>query len=719
MKVTSIKKVKSQAPVAVVDCCVSEGFVKTSHGSMPDVDVDFDADRREEVRQYLERRYNQNGKRRVFSAGTFTTEKIKSVIKDVARTHKISQSTTNYLTAILDDKLTWTDLMRTASKDKRLKDFIQKHPDVFEEILPIMGQPRSASIHASAVIVVPSHIKGEMIDCFDVLPMRTTNNMLVSELSGAEIDAIGILKNDVLTLKELTRLSDILNLIEGETGKRYTLLEITSKYLNDPKVFDILKAGHTQGVFQLASDGIAKFVKRLKPDNIDDVIASVALYRPGPLQSGSTDNYIRAKRGEFEPEYLWGTYEILKYTYAEPIYQEQVSQIAQKVGGLSLGDGVELVKAVSKKKIGQVRKFQDKFFAGAKANGCPKEAAEKIWSNIENAASYLFNQSHASAYGLISYAGAWLKTYYPTAFYTVALRDQDEDKMAVLMNEIETTGGTILEKPNINVSGENFVADFKNNIIYWSLSRIKQLGPRAVKYIVQERDLYGEFYDMEDFIKRIFKSKFKSFEDDGTEQTRERCPVTARSVRNLIFAGAFDQCDHIDSILGRYGLLEKAAGLLGFNLTDKDVPEDMRDKHYFWSRQQIAVSGHGSIDYQMIYKGIEKPKSLSAYKFIEFRDLNSLFCDIKRGVICATVCNVMDKSYKDKRTGETKHFGKIELQQNTETNILTIWDDWVALKSQMRNAAGRMIVAVVTVKWSDYDEKNTLQIGKNVFLQLI
>lgn len=657
---------------------------------------------------------------RVFSAGTFTTEKIKSVIKDVARTHKISQATTNYLTAILEDKMTWTDLMRMASTDKRMRDFIQKYPDVFEEILPIMGQPRSASIHASAVIVVPSHIGGELVECFDLLPMRTTNNMLVSELSGTDIDAIGILKNDVLTLKELTRLSDTLNLIESEYGVKYTMLEISSKYLNDDKVFEILKAGHTQGVFQLASEGITKFVKRLQPDNINDVIASVALYRPGPLQSGSTDNYIRAKRGEFEPEYLWGTYDVLKYTYAEPIYQEQVSQIVQKVGGLSLGDGVNLVKALSKKKLEKVRKFQTKFFEGAKKNGCPKEAAEKIWSNVENAASYLFNQSHAAAYGLISYVGAWLKTYYPTAFYTVVLRDQDEDKMAVLMNEIKTVGGTELEQPDINISDENFTADFKNNKIYWSLSRIKQCGPKAVKYIVQERKLYGEFYDMEDFIKRIFRSKFKSFEDEGSEEQRQRCPVTARVVRNLIFAGAFDRIEKVGSIIERYGLLEKAADLLGFTLTEKDIPEDMKDKHYFWSRQQITVSGHGSIDYHRIFDNMEKPKGAISGKFIDFSDLNNMFYDVNKGVICASVISVTEKTYTDKRTGEKKHFGKLDLQQNTETNTLAVFgDEWDSHKKELKKTVGHIVALSANVKWSDYDEKNTLVMAKGSFLKVI
>ena len=715
-----LKIIHKDTPALVHDCYADDGYVKRHHGSLPDIDSDFSADRREEVKAYLERRYNKNGMQRVFSAGTFTTEKIKGVIKDVARTYKISQSTTNYLTATLDDdEMTWTDFMRRAATDKRIRDFVQKHPEVFEEILPIMGQARSAGIHASALIITPEEVKGERVECFDLLPIRKMGDLLVSEISGNDIDAIGILKNDVLGIKELSRLSDMLSLIQSEYGIKYTILEIASKYLNDPKVFEIVRAGNTQGIFQMSGESITKYIKRMAPDNINDMIAAVAIYRPGPLASGAADNYVRAKRGEYDPEYIWGTYEILKDTFGELIYQESVSFVVQKIGGLSLGDGVNLVKAISKKKLSKVNKFKDKFFAGAAANGCPIDAAKKIWFNVENAASYLFNKSHATSYGLTAYVGAWLKTYYPTAFYTVVLRDQDEDKMAVLMNEIETVGGTKLEKPDINISGENFVADFKNNIIYWSLSRIKQLGPKAVKYIVQERALYGEFYDMEDFIKRIFKSKFKSFDDEGAEETKERCPVTARCVRNLTFAGAFDQCEHVGSVLERYGLLEKAAELLGFKLTDKEVPEDMRDKHYFWSRQQITVSGHGSIDYQRIYENIEKPKSMSAYKFIEFRSLNSIFYDVKRGVICAAVCNVMDKSYKDKRTGETKHFGKIELQQNTETNILTIWDDWVTLKHQLKNAAGHIIVAVVSVKWSDYDEKNTLQIGKNTFLQLI
>lgn len=719
MKIINIKTVRGNLS-KVHDCEVGNGYVLTSHASYPDVDQDFSADRREEVKHYLEKRYDRPGQYRVFSAGALTTIKAKSAMKDVASVHKISRSTVNYLTKVIDnDEATWTDLMKIAASDARISQFIQSHAEVFEEMLPILGQGRSNTIHPSAVIVTPEFIHGERYNCYELLPVKKQNDMLVSELNGVEIDAIGILKNDILSIRELTRLAYIFELIEKEYGVRYTMLQIITKYLNDDKVFEVIQNGNTQGLFQFNGDGMTKFIKRLKPQNIGELIDAAALFRPGPLESGATEDYVRAKRGECEPEYLWNTYEILKDTYGQMVYQESCSQVAQRVGKLSLGDGVNLVKALSKKKIDKVRKFKDKFFKGAAENGCPKDAAEKIWNNIEDAAKYAFNRSHSASYGLTAYVGAWLKTHYPTAFYTVVLRDQDDDKMAVLMNEIETVGGTKLEQPDINISDENFTADFKNNKIYWSLSRIKQLGPKAVKYIVQERKLYGDFYDLEDFIKRIFKSKFKSFNDDGTEETRERCPVTARSVRNLIFSGAFDKCENVGSVLERHGLLDKAATLLGFQLSEKEVPEDMRDKHYFWSRQQIAISGHGSIDYRRIYNNLDKPKSMQSCKYIEFKDLNNRFYKEHKGVICAAICSVTDKTYKDRRTGETKHFGKIELQQNTETNVLTIWDDWITLKKELKNAAGHIISVAVNVKWSDYDEKNTLSVGKSSFLKLL
>lgn len=687
-----------------------------------DIDSDFAADRRGDVKKYLEKRYNTNNMQRVFSAGTFTTVKIKSAIKDIARVHKVSVGTTNYLTAILDDDMSWTDLMKLAVTDKRIYDFIQKHPSVFEEILPLFGQARSAGIHASALIITPECVKGERVNCYDLLPVRKMGDLLVSEISGNDIDAIGILKNDVLGIQELTRISDMLLLIEREYGVKYTMLQIVSQYLNDEKVFELLRQGHTQGVFQMSGQGITRYIKALKPDNINDLIASVALFRPGTLNSGSAQGYVDAKNGLVQPEYLWGTYDVLKDTFGFIVYQEQVATLVRKIGNLSLGEGVNLVKALSKKKLEKVQKFKSKFFVGAEQNHCPKEAAEKIWVTTEMAASYLFNKSHATAYGLTAYVGAWLKAHYPMPFYTVILRDCDNEKLPAVMNEVRGVDGTDIVKPDINISGRNFTPDYKNKKIYWSLSRIKQLGPKAVDYIVKERERFGKFTDMEEFIRRIFRQrfvKFKNWDDpaDGYTLDDGKNPVNARIIRHLIYAGAFDNCDHVGSVCERYGLLKKAAEMLGFEINPNEVPEGMENKHYFWSQQQIALAGVGSVDYKRIWNDLEKPVSAKNTPFLEFSELDSRYLTITKAAIVGTIMEVSEKKYKSRRDGTTKRFGKIKLQQNTDVAELIMWDNsWSEHKELFVNNEGRIIAAVVAVKWSDYSERNGLQLNRGAFI---
>lgn len=720
MKITKISS-KTDTEV-VLDACVDNGYVKARHGSLPDIDSDFAADRRGDVKKYLEKRYNKNNMQRVFSAGTFTTVKIKSAIKDIARTHKIPVGTTNYITAILEDGMGWTDLMKLAVTDKRIHDFIEKYPDVFEEILPLMGQARSAGIHASALIITPEYVKGDKVNCYDLLPVRKMDDLLVSEISGNDIDAIGILKNDVLAIQELTRISDMFDLIEKEYGVRYTMLQIVSQYLNDPKVFELLKLGNTQGVFQMSGQGITRYIKSLRPDNINDLIASVALFRPGTLSSGSAQGYVDAKNGMIEPEYLWGTYDVLKDTFGFIVYQEQVASLARKIGNLSLGDGVNLVKALSKKKLGKVQKFKAKFFEGAEQNHCPKEAAKQIWDMTEKAASYLFNKSHATAYGLTAYVGAWLKTHYPMPFYSVILRDCDDDKLPTLMNEMRSVGGVEIVQPDINVSVKNFTPDYKSNKIYWSLSRIKWVGVKAVDYIVKERQRFGDFINLEEFIRRIFRKKllkFKNWDDpaDGVVLDNEKNPVNARIIRNLIYAGAFDNCNHIGSVCERYGLLKLAADMLGFAISEKEVPEGMEDKHYFWSQQQINLAGVGKVDYNRIWKNLGKPNSAKQYRFLDFSRLDDNTLDVKKAAIVGTIVEATDKVYKSKRDNVTKHFGKIKLQQNTDMAELVIWNAaWDSCKSMFLKREGAIIAAVVTVKYSDYNERNELQYNNGAFI---
>lgn len=991
-----------------MDCSVGKGYWKVAHGSLPDVDLDFQADRRQEVKEYLERRYGHGKTQRVFSAGTFTTAKVKSAMKDIAAVYKIPRGTTNYVTAIINDELTWTGLMKMAATNKTVYDFIQKHPNVFEDMRPILEQPRSAGIHASACIIVPDVIKEQKIECFEVLPVRKQNDMLVSEIGGADIDELGILKNDLLGIAELARIKETLNIVKEEYNRSYSILQlIDDEHLKDSAVYDIISKGYTQGLFQLSSPGMTKFIKQLKPSNIEYLIAAVALFRPATLESGSVQKYIDIKNEDAFPEYLWGTENALSSTYSCLIYQEQLAQMAREVGGFSLGDGVKLVKLISKKKVDKIKAQKDKFMTGAAKKGCPKDAAEAIWAMMEAAGTYLFNKcisgkevirrtnrthgtltiaemyktkndrkwaiehghkalhdrynnkgygkgwslvqeegydsylikndivdirymgirplyritledgatidvtsnhkhptnhgikrtdelivgvdkmyvnigalsedtvyrftdkgklkgndeyyhsnehiekytynsqkghcgfikretnytllekyrkelmkdkceicgatncrleihhkngdhsevgdnfsnlqtlccschkkahyamgrvkqgekglytklkkvisveyigddevydvemadpyhsfvtekgvvtcnSHATAYALTSYVGAWLKTHYPVAFYTVQLKWVADEKLPTLMNEIEDLEGTELVQCNINLSSEVFVTDYKHGIIYWSLARVKYVGVKAVIQIVKERNMNGKYVSLRDFVVRIYKSKlkknkYKGFTDDDCVEDGGRNAVTTRHLKQLIISGAFDEVEHITNPAQRYILLKGAARMLGFELNDKDAPEEMRDKPYYWQQKQIDITGFGAIDYNAIISKCEAvPSSISGTKRLNLKILSQTTLMPEKYVMCATIAEVVCKSYKDKKTGATKHYGKIVVRQNNYLGLLTIWGDaWEQCRDKFVGKVNRLVIAVVHTEWSDYDEQNVLKLNRNAFV---
>ena len=256
------------------------------------------------MKKYLEKRYNHDGKLRVFSAGTFTTEKIRSVIKDVCSIHKVSRATANYITAIIDDKSDWTDLMKLAFENKKVRDFIQKNWEVFEEIRPLMLQPRAAGIHPSALIITPDIVKGEDVECFDLLPIRKQNNMLVSEIDGYSIDDIGLLKNDVLAIAELSRFADMIKACNENYDANISIPTILNTDLNDPEIYKIIQKGLTQGLFQISGGGMTNFMKQMNPTSINDLIASIALFRPGTLNYGAAQGYCDDKNKYVENEYL-------------------------------------------------------------------------------------------------------------------------------------------------------------------------------------------------------------------------------------------------------------------------------------------------------------------------------------------------------------------------------------------------------------------------------
>lgn len=725
MKIIKIQEHKTKHSIKVLDCFVDSGYVKSEHGSLPDVDNDFESSGRQKVKEYIERRYNHDGKQRVFSAGTFTTLKAKAVIKDVARTMRISPSLVNYLTAIIeDDSADYTEIFKLAATNKKIAKFIHDYPQLFEDIRTLMFQPRSSSVHASALLVTPDKMDGEDVECFDFVPIKKVDDILVSENSGYDLDELGLLKNDCLATKELSKLHQTFDLVNEHYGAGLTMERVVESNLSNERTYELLRQGFTQNVFQLSSRGMTKFLVEMQPTCIHDLIAANALYRPATLENGSTEAYVDRKKGLVAPTYLWGTYNALNDTFGLITYQEQVAQIAREVGGFSLGEGVKLVKFISKKKTDKIQAMREKFLKGSKEFGCPIDDAISIWHQIEACGSYLFNKSHATAYAVTSYIGAYLKAQYPTAFYTVALEWADDKELVPIMSEMEACSNAKVVSPDINKSAMNFYTDYKTNQIFWSLSRIKMVGSKAVDWIINERNKNGEFTGIVNFIERIFKYKLKKYQywdDPDNEDEVQRCPVNARHVLNLILAGCFDKVENALSVVERYAIVEKAAETLGFEIKQKDFPDDLRGKHYFWSQQQIKVSGLGAIDYKRIYDNSEiKEQIKGRASYTSLKDSLSDEKDGKKAAIAATIVEMEEKKFTSKKTGEQEVFCKVTLQQNNDMAELVIWpEEYRNARSLLVGAKNKLIVCMATIKYSEYVGHNNLQLTRNNFIEII
>lgn len=721
MKVTHIRIRKADGPLTVMDAFVDKGLTEGGHASLPDIDVDYASDRRQEIKDYLEERYNADGRQRVFSAGTFTTMKLKAALKDVARVHRVPHSIVNYITAMIDDGTDWTGLFRQAAFNRKLRDFIQTYPLVIEDVQGLLGQPKAASIHASAIVVTPDTRDGRPAECFDFLPVRKMDGALVSEFDGYSVDEIGLLKEDVLATKELAKLSAVIALVNRNFGQELTIGRITQDMLEDGKAYRLLSDGNTQNVFQFSSPGITRFIQDVQPECIEDLIAINALYRPATLDIGATDDYVRFRRGEVAPVYNYGCYEATKNTFGIMVYQEQFMSVAHTLGGFDLGKTDYLRKAIGKKKADLMATLKADFIAGAVGNGCPDYEAEEIWHKIEVAGKYSFNRSHAAAYALTAYCGAWLKANYPSAFYTVALQWADDKEIPSLMAEMERCSSAKIVPPDINRSGTEFFTDYATDEIFWSLTRIKQVGVKTVEYIVTERDRGGAYTGIENFIHRIFRYKLKKYsywDDPDNAEEAVKVPVNARHVKHMILAGCFDRIEKVGAVTERCALLERAARELGFSLSEKDFPQDMRGRHFFWSQQQIAVSGIGSIDYRRIFNNSEarrQVKGKASYLTLDevARDEN----DGRRATVCATVVDVTEHTYKDRETGSRKRFAKLTLSQNNRLAECVCWNDYyMEHHTVIQSLKDRVVILTAVIRYSDYNGCNTLQTYRNSLL---
>jgi len=495
-----------------------ERFLNPERVSMPDFDIDFCIQGRDRVIQYVTERYDPANVAQIITFGTMAA---KAVIRDVGRVLGMPYGFVDRIAKLIPMTLGVT-LEAAMQTTPELSELYQQDEEVkllFDMSKKLEGLSRNAGRHAGGVVIAPKPLTE-----YTAIYMDEDSHFPVTQFDKDDIEAIGLIKFDFLGLKTLTIIKQTVDIIHKQFnqtgGPPIDMLQIP---LDDPKTYQLLQAGATTAVFQLESHGIKKLLQRLKPDCFEDVMALVALYRPGPLQSGMVDEFISRKHGESTIHYLHPNLEsILSGTYGVILYQEQVLQIAQSLGGYSLGKADLLRRAMGKKKPEEMAKHRSMFVAGALESGMTKSDAEYVFDLMEKFAGYGFNKSHSAAYALLSYQTAWLKAHYPAGFMAAVLSlDMDHtDKIVFLINDCKQLGITVLP-PDIRVSAYTFKALDEQRIAF-GLGAIKGVGQAAAESIIAINA----------------EHKFDSFESFCMHLDLKKC--NRRVLEALIQAGALD-----------------------------------------------------------------------------------------------------------------------------------------------------------------------------------
>ena len=501
-----------------------ERFLNPERVSMPDFDVDFCMEKRDRVIDYVADTY---GREAVSQIITFGTMAAKAVVRDVARVQDKPYGLADKLSKMIPFEVGMT-LSRALEQEEPLQEFLREDmqaQEIWDMALQLEGITRNVGKHAGGVVIAPSKLTD-----FSPLFCDQSGGGLVTQYDKSDVEDAGLVKFDFLGLRTLTIIDWAVKMVNAARELRGELpLDISQLPLDDSDSFRLLQSAETTAVFQLESRGMKDLIKRLQPDCFEDIVALVALFRPGPLQSGMVDNFINRKHGrealaypdhEYQHEWLKP---ILEPTYGIILYQEQVMQIAQELAGYTLGGADLLRRAMGKKKPEEMAKQRAVFEDGARAKGVDGQLAIKIFDLVEKFAGYGFNKSHSAAYALVSYQTAWLKAHYPAPFMAAVMSSEldNTDKIVVFVEECRRMG-LALKLPDVNEGQYMFTVNAADEIIY-GLGAIKGLGEGPIENILKTREDDGPFTDLFDFCAR-------------TDPRR----VNRRAIEALIRSGAFD-----------------------------------------------------------------------------------------------------------------------------------------------------------------------------------
>lgn len=532
-----------------------ERFLNPERISMPDIDMDFSDVRRNDVLNYVSNKYGEDHVSQIITFGTMAA---RAAVRDVGR---VLDYPYDFCDSLAKDIPMFTKLEEAIKTVPELKEKYNENPDakrVLDYALRLEGVARHHSTHACGVLIT----KNPLTDYTPIQYASSSDKTIVSQYSAHPIEDLGLLKMDFLGLKNLTIIEAALKIIKNTRGLKINIDEIP---MDDKATYELFQNGETTGVFQFESSGMKRYLRDLKPTEFEDIIAMVALYRPGPMEW--IPDYIVGKRGDKKVNYLHPKLEpILKKTYGVAIYQEQVMQIARDLAGFSMGQADVLRKAMGKKIASLLAEQKEKFIDGCVKNGIYKELAEKVFSFIEPFAGYGFNRSHAACYALIGYQTAYLKAHWPVEFMAALLTaDQhDTDRIAIEIEECRNMGIKIMP-PDVNESFDSFTvvtvgtkenrivtADEKVDTIRFGLNAVKNVGENIVQVIIKERKQNGPYRDLLDFLERV------------TDKD-----LNKKSLESLIKSGALEKWGE------RGSLLYNCEKLLSFN---KEIVKNKESK---------------------------------------------------------------------------------------------------------------------------------------------
>ena len=599
-----------------------ERFLNPERISMPDIDVDFCKDRRAEVISYVAEKY---GKDHVAQIITFGTMAAKAAIRDVGRALDFPYSEVDKIAKLVPSTLNIT-IEDTLKSEPQLKAIYDNNPRIKELLNTAMrleGLCRHASTHAAGVVISPTPLTD-----YTPLYKNTSDGSIMTQFDMGSIEKIGLLKFDFLGLKTLTIIDKALKYIR-DNGKDLSLKDIS---FEDKKTYELLSSGHTTGIFQLESAGMRDLLVKISPNRFEELIAIVALYRPGPMGSGMIDDFIKRKKGRIPVKYdLPQLKEILDETYGIILYQEQVVRIANKLANFTMGQADILRKAMGKKRPEEMEKQKEVFIQGARANGISEKKATRVFDLMAFFAEYGFNKSHSAAYAYVTYQTAYLKAHFPIEFMAANLSaDMDNtDKIVKSIVGCREMGITILP-PDINLSEKEFKVI--GNSIRFGLEAVKGVGSSAIESIIESRNADGPFISITNLLDRVDQRK-----------------VNKKVIESLIKAGAFDShgitramaMELMNRILNG-GSKIHAARVFGQQSIFGSLTEETTENHREWGEEELLkyekealgfyISGHPLTKYARKLKeiGTKKTPELEEAQDGEEVKIGGILRDIKK-----------------------------------------------------------------------------------------